>query len=339
MNTRILLVEDNVFHLQKIIAHLKSAPENYEIFTAQAGEKAIQIAETILPDLIIMDWDLRGARLSGLDATKLLVKSEKTKHIPIIMATAYTSSERLDRAMKAGTVDYLRKPIERTEFLARIRSALVLRKLSQEDINLLLSHRVSLKKKKIRILFLASDSMNLKEKADLELREIKGELTGRSKNREMFKFEQRSAVRIKDFYRAIIDERPEILHFSGVANEEGLILEGKNGEEQIAFSEGLVKLFSLIQSESQKNDNKPLMCAFINANHSSNLAEQLSTYVQYVIGIEGEVPEDEAILFATAFYDAIGAGKQVPFAFQLGKSNLALNNKNHSDSFQIFTQS
>ena len=150
MKTKILIIEDNVYHLNVIIKYLKCAYEKYDILTTQDGEEACEIAIKEEPELIISDWELDGSNMDGLQVATYLKKNVKTKHIPIIMATTYTSTEKLAEAMREGVVDYIRKPIDKTELLARVRSSLLLKQLNREEI-------IKEKSNKLKVLFLGAN--------------------------------------------------------------------------------------------------------------------------------------------------------------------------------------
>lgn len=122
---KILAVDDHPDNLQIMINYILSLDNKYSLLGAPNGEIACKIAEKELPDLIIMDWEMPV--MNGIDAVKQLKKDEKTKDIPVVMATGVMmSSEDLKIALEAGAIDYIRKPIDKVEFLARINSILQL---------------------------------------------------------------------------------------------------------------------------------------------------------------------------------------------------------------------
>jgi two-component system, sensor histidine kinase and response regulator len=134
----ILVVDDQQSNLDLVIRYMASAPVPYKILHANNGQVACNVALKKLPDLIIMDWDMPG--MNGYDAIVFLKAQSATKEIPIIMATAQTSSEHLQQALSAGAVDYVRKPLDRVELLARVQSALALsqsmKTIQQQNIEL-----------------------------------------------------------------------------------------------------------------------------------------------------------------------------------------------------------
>ncbi|OFX47741.1 MAG: hypothetical protein A2046_11010 [Bacteroidetes bacterium GWA2_30_7] len=124
MPYKILIADDQKDNIVAIYSILNHFDKGLEIIGAPNGKVAFDLAKTKNPDLIILDWEMPV--MTGLDAVKFLKSTPETKEIPIIMATALTSSENLQEAMEAGAMDYIKKPIDRLELLARVKSALSL---------------------------------------------------------------------------------------------------------------------------------------------------------------------------------------------------------------------
>ena len=118
----ILIVDDQADNLDTIMRYLKESDINYKFSRAMNGEMACKIAGKRHPNLIIMDWEMPV--MNGYEALLCIKKNTLTADIPIIMATGRSSPEDLDKALKAGAADYIRKPIEKQELLARVRSCL-----------------------------------------------------------------------------------------------------------------------------------------------------------------------------------------------------------------------
>ena len=98
--------------------------QNYLLFTANNGRDACRLAAIHLPNLIIMDWEM--PEMSGLEALYRLKKNESTKDIPVIISSGFTQAENVQKALEAGAIDYIRKPIENIELTARVQSVLAL---------------------------------------------------------------------------------------------------------------------------------------------------------------------------------------------------------------------
>ncbi len=117
---RILIIDDypdNVFLLQDRLER-----EGFEVIKAYHGETGIQKAVEEKPDLILLD--IMMPDISGFDVCKILTTNQETKLIPIILLTALTEADSLKQGLLAGAFDYIKKPFNRTELIARINSAL-----------------------------------------------------------------------------------------------------------------------------------------------------------------------------------------------------------------------
>lgn len=117
---KILVIDDypdNVFLLQDRLER-----EGFEVLKAYDGEMGIQKAISEKPDLILLDIMMPG--VSGYDVCKTLSANDDTKLIPIILLTALTEADNLRAGLQAGAFDYIKKPFNKTELVARINSAL-----------------------------------------------------------------------------------------------------------------------------------------------------------------------------------------------------------------------
>src|SRR5277367_6426286 len=116
---KILIIEDNADTRRFLEAMLG---KEFEIITAENGVIGIDYARNKAPDLIILDIML--PILSGYDACSLLKKDEKTKRIPIIFLSAKNSVTDITQGLTSGADDYLPKPFDYKELLARVRARL-----------------------------------------------------------------------------------------------------------------------------------------------------------------------------------------------------------------------
>lgn len=119
---RVLVIDDlpeNVFMLQDRLEN-----EGYQVLTAYDGQTGIDKAFSELPDLILLDVMMPD--ITGLEVCKILVNDPKTKNIPIILVTAKSGAEDTKEGLEAGAFDYIKKPFNRIELMARVNSALKL---------------------------------------------------------------------------------------------------------------------------------------------------------------------------------------------------------------------
>jgi diguanylate cyclase (GGDEF)-like protein len=126
----ILVVDDSIDSQRLITVFLKSGGYK-DIYTVSSAAEAYRFldlqafSEGQSVDLILMDIVMPD--VNGIEACKMLKKLESVLDVPIIMVTAKTEKEELDLAFSAGAMDYITKPINKIELLARVRSALRLK--------------------------------------------------------------------------------------------------------------------------------------------------------------------------------------------------------------------
>jgi len=120
----VLIVDDVRENIQVLGNFLEK--QNIEIAATNSSQKAIQIAKQIAIDLILLD--IMMPEMDGFDVCKALKASDKTKNIPIIFITAKTEMRDIVTAFELGGVDYIMKPINEKEVLARVLTHLELKK-------------------------------------------------------------------------------------------------------------------------------------------------------------------------------------------------------------------
>lgn len=122
---KVLAVDDDenaLFVLKEVLGQ-----GGFEVVTAEDGKAGVDAAQKILPDLILLDINM--PRLDGIQATKIIKEHPDLKYVPVILLTAKESDETLIAGLEAGANDYIRKPYDRGELLARIKAALRTREL------------------------------------------------------------------------------------------------------------------------------------------------------------------------------------------------------------------
>ena len=96
--------------------------QGYEVVEAADGLEGLRRADEVKPDLIIMDVVM--PHIDGIETCRMLTSGAETQDIPIILLTSRTSPSDVKKGMEAGAVDYIKKPFDETELLARIGSAI-----------------------------------------------------------------------------------------------------------------------------------------------------------------------------------------------------------------------
>jgi CheY-like chemotaxis protein len=119
---RILVVddiEDNVFLLETILTE-----EGYEVDTAINGKSALAKIEASPPDLVLMDAMM--PKMDGYEVTRRIRQNKKLPFIPILLITAYEDAN-APKGLESGANDFIRKPIEYEELMARVKAFLRLK--------------------------------------------------------------------------------------------------------------------------------------------------------------------------------------------------------------------
>ncbi|MDZ8237235.1 MAG: CHAT domain-containing protein [Nostoc sp. ChiQUE01a] len=162
-----------------------------------------------------------------------------------------------------------------------------------------------------KIVILASNPQGTSRlRLDKEVSEIYEGLQ-RSQWRKHFDIESRWAVRPRDIHRALLDIRPQIVHFCGHGEgDAGLVLENNIGELQLVGTEALSGLFELFADSVE--------CVILNACYSQKQADVITKHINYVIGMNQAVQDPVAIDFAVGFYDGLGSGLTIKQAFEIG---------------------
>jgi diguanylate cyclase (GGDEF)-like protein len=128
MRSTILVVDDNITNLKVAAEQLKA--HGAEILTARDGESGVQRAALAQPDLILLDVQLPG--IDGFETCRRLKANPQTKGIPVIFTTVLTNVEDKLEGFAAGGVDYVPKPFQIEELLARVSTHLTIYRLQRE---------------------------------------------------------------------------------------------------------------------------------------------------------------------------------------------------------------
>nr|MDJ0596762.1 caspase family protein [Pleurocapsa sp. MO_226.B13] len=142
---------------------------------------------------------------------------------------------------------------------------------------------------------------------DIEKREIREALKGSE-----FIIETRGAVRSEDLQKALIEVKPQIVHFCGHGEgTEGIVLMNDAGEINFASTQALTDLFKIFSDRIE--------CIVLNGCYSEVQANAIAEHINYVVGMNRSILDEAAITFAEGFYRAIGAGESIKKAYSMGK--------------------
>lgn len=135
LGDRILVVDDTPANIQSITAILKE--KGYQISVATNGKQALDVLSRIRPDLILLD--VMMPEMDGFETCRHLKADDRWRNIPVIFLTAKTETADIVQGFELGAVDYVAKPFNAHELLARVHTHLTIDRLSRENERLLLN--------------------------------------------------------------------------------------------------------------------------------------------------------------------------------------------------------
>jgi hypothetical protein len=184
----------------------------------------------------------------------------------------------------------------------------------------------------IKILFLAANPVDTDPlRLDEEIRAI-DEALRKTEFRDRFELEQQWAVRVGDLQEALLRHKPAVVHFSGHgADSSQIVLESNAGTAQAVPQDDLVRLFSILKDD--------IRCVVLNACYSEGQAKAIAEHIDCVVGMTTAVGDDAAIEFATAFYRALGYGRDIQTAFDLGTNQIGLKDLPDVDTPRLLARS
>lgn len=194
-NEKILLVDDVPTNLNVLTQML--AGEGFEILAATRGIDALEVAAYSQPDLILLDVMMPD--MDGYETCQKLKANPELAHIPVIFLTAKVETEDVVRGFELGAVDYVTKPFNTIELLARVRTHLELKRLQREleEYNKILEQKVQQRTAELQIAH---------RKLQLQVKELDG--------RDRLSHAQISATSIAEGYECILEVVQQVLDVS-----------------------------------------------------------------------------------------------------------------------------
>lgn len=186
-------------------------------------------------------------------------------------------------------------------------------------------------KRTISILFLAANPKDTHSlRLDEEMRGIDTALRG-ADFRDRFDIKQQWAVRVTDLQNYLLRYKPDIVHFSGHGSlTSEIILEDVTGNSHTVPARALSQVFSILK------DN--IRCVVLNACYSQQQAQAIAEHIDCVIGMSQAIGDVAAVSFAAAFYQALGYGRNVKTAFELGCSQIDLEHLDEQNTPQLLAK-
>ena len=197
-----------------------------------------------------------------------------------------------------------------------------------KESHLELSRQSQMKKK---VLFLASNPAQTQPlKLDEEIRSIDEKIRA-SEYRDNLQLIAHFATRADDLQQKLLENRPTIVHFSGHGSKEGeIVLMDNNRQPKTVSAAALKLLFTTLK------DN--VRVVVLNACYSKKQASVISEVIDFVVGMNISISDDAAILFAASFYRAIGFGRTIQEAFELGCGAILLQGISEEDTPELLVK-
>lgn len=128
-NRELVLVADDL-EFNRILLRGVLEQDGYAVIEAENGVVASRLAKEAHPGLILLDVNMPG--IDGYETCSVLRSGSETRNIPVIFLTARNATEDVVRGFRAGAVDYVSKPFQPEELLARVRTHIELRRAREE---------------------------------------------------------------------------------------------------------------------------------------------------------------------------------------------------------------
>src|SRR5260370_14040899 len=135
-----------------------------------------------------------------------------------------------------------------------------------------------------------------------------------SQKRNNIKLTTCPAATIHDVSRALLNGTFQVIHISGHGNGSGLILETEQGGQYLVDEPTLAELF--------EEYSPSIQCVILNASYSISQGSLITLGIPYTIAMEDSIYDETSIAISRGFYDALGAGKSIDFAFREGRRRI-----------------
>lgn len=312
---RILILDDDSIKLDRISRIIKDARNGINIDKANNIADGIIFLQKNIYDLLILDLNIplrrneEPKKNAGLRVLTELKRNQKELKQPMHII-GLTSYENLKKENNCHFEEYGWVLISYDDTESRW----------EETILNKMDHIMStIDCKKEKILFLsASPVAEARLRVDNEYKQIDERLAA-STQRNNLELISKTAIDFNYASQAILNERPHYLHFSGHGNKLGVAIETQDGDTKLLTKDSIYRLLDLYKTD--------IRCAVFNACYSSDIAQKISSLGFYAIGMNESIQDSSAIDFAVGFYQGIGAGENVVFAFKLGLAHISANDE------------
>lgn len=308
---RVLIVDDEDSYRTPVANYLRE--RGYHVDTAANAEQCLALLRYSQGqyNIVFVDQVLHNQDMDGIQLVREIRAAFPT--IPVVVVTGWGSPVAGRESLRCGAYRYISKGsgVQELELLVEIASGIDLQ-ASEVGGSLVKKQDVH----HIRILAIfanprGSDPLRL----GTEDRVIH-ECLKLSKHRDSIILDVLHAATVHDVRRALLEEDYRIVHFSGHGTGSGLAFENEIGQVQVVPPVALAEFLSAY--------SPPIECVILNACYTDVQGQLVSSGVPYTIAMTGAISDEGATEFTRGFYDAIGAGKDVEFAYEEGCRTIKL---------------
>lgn len=175
---------------------------------------------------------------------------------------------------------------------------------------------------RVRILFVGANSQSRPLDLELEVSRIQNSLRGSIEGARL-ELKQVPAATVDTLLKGMLEESPAYVHFSGHGQEAGILLRDELGAPRLVAGEPLAELFRQFRDT--------VRCVVLNSCFSVAQGRAIRRYIPHVIGMSERILDTAAVAFSTGFYAAIGAGRDVPAAFQVARARVGIDDPESVD--------
>ncbi|MCI0392004.1 MAG: CHAT domain-containing protein [Acidobacteria bacterium] len=294
------------------------APDEAEYIAIRKELVSDPTINPLLPRIVLTCRDL--SQFWGMIKMKFSSYDERRNYIRCEFAPALTKLESFPSSLSEESLtEYLRnfEQGNQPQLSSGDRAEPT---IESNQINIFQRHN----SRPIKILFLAANPIDTPSlRLDAEVRAIDQALR-KSEFRNRFDIEQHWAVRLSDLQEYLLRHQPDIVHFSGHGNSANeIVLEDETGNSRQVSILALSQLFSILR------DN--IRCVVLNACYSERQGQAIAEHIDCVVGMSSSIADTASISFASAFYQALGFGRDVKTAFDLGCVQIGFEDLNEQE--------
>lgn len=304
----ILIIDDEDSYRTPVANHLRES--GYVVDTAADTRQGLTLLDYAQGqyDIVFVDQLLHGEDIDGVQFVSKL--KELYPDLPVVIVTGWGSPEKGLESLSRGAYRYVSKSagVLEIELLVRMASE-IKQQTENSSVHQAILEQFAAKQSTSILAVFANPRGSNPLRLGAEERVIR-ECIKLSHHRDNVHLNTLQAATIHDVRRALLEQKYRVIHFSGHGTGSGLVLEDAVGQPKLVPPDALADFLSAY--------SPPIECAILNACYSRSQGELLRLGIPYTIVTDGPISDGAATEFTRGFYDAIGAGKGIKFAYEEG---------------------